>query len=287
MKEKETGGRIKSTESSFRKSVNILLPFLIYFAVHDAAQVLLIFLVNIGMASWGAFGKLIEENRATVSGFLNALSLSIGMAAVWPMAHRELKWAKVWMGEGNRKKGNGEYFLLIIIAASFALGVNMLFVLLGLTGVSESYQEVAKRQYGVAFGAGLLIYGMISPLAEETVFRGLIYNRMRRYFGRAISVIACGVMFGVYHGNLVQGIYGCILGIAITWSYESYGSFLAPVLFHSMANGAVFVAGYDGIVKGNIVTPFNCAVLLGISVLGFAALQFLRGRADGYNGGQQ
>ena len=164
-----------------------------------------------------------------------------------------------------------EYALLIVIAVSVALGVNILFVLLGITGASESYQEVAKRQYGVAFGMGLLIYGVISPLAEEIVFRGLIYNRMRRYFGRWISVIACGAMFGIYHGNPVQGIYGCILGIAITWSYERYCSFLAPVLFHAAANGAVFTVGYDGIAKGNIVTPLNCAVLFGIAILGFAA----------------
>lgn len=294
--EKEMGGRIKTSESSFRKSVNILLPFLIYFVVHDLAQVLLIFFVNMSIAAWGgAYGEMMAENRATVNGLLNALSLAIGMAAVWPMAWRELKWAKIWMGgsrlkgdnkgngniECNNKKGIreiGEYVLLIIVAVSFALGVNILFALLGLTGASESYQEVAQRQYGVAFGMGLLIYGVISPLAEETVFRGLIYNRMRRYFGRMISVIACGLMFGIYHGNLVQGIYGCILGIAITWSYERYGSFLAPVLFHAAANGAVFIAGYDGIVKGNIVTPLNCGVLLGIAALGFggASITFLR-----------
>ncbi len=324
MMERETGGRIKTSESSFRKSANVLLPFLIYFVVHDLAQVLLIFLVNMSIAAWGStYGEMMAENRATVNGLLNALSLAIGMAAVWPMARRELKWAKIWMrdsclsgihkldrckkpcgdgeaesnkernnGKGNNKKSNDEksndrgegcqdwsigkkvreYALLIVIAVSVALGVNILFVLLGITGASESYQEVAKRQYGVAFGMGLLIYGVISPLAEEIVFRGLIYNRMRRYFGRWISVIACGAMFGIYHGNPVQGIYGCILGIAITWSYERYCSFLAPVLFHAAANGAVFTVGYDGIAKGNIVTPLNCAVLFGIAILGFAAV---------------
>ena len=92
--------------------------------------------------------------------------------------------------------------------------------LAGLTRISERYQEVADRQYGVALGIGILIYGLVSPLAEEVVFRGLIYNRMRRYFGKALSVIVCGVMFGIYHGNLVQGIYGAVLGIAITYSYE-------------------------------------------------------------------
>ena len=98
MMERETGGRIKTSESSFRKSANVLLPFLIYFVVHDLAQVLLIFLVNMSIAAWGStYGEMMAENRATVNGLLNALSLAIGMAAVWPMARRELKWAKIWM----------------------------------------------------------------------------------------------------------------------------------------------------------------------------------------------
>lgn len=273
------GGRIKTTEeSSFRKTMNILFPFLVYFVVHDLAQILLAFLAGLGTGIFGdAYAEFIEANAATVNGVLNALSLVIGMAAVWPMAGKELKWAKVLSGENKITKMEGkaktaEYVLLVVFAAVFALGVNMLMVLAGLTQISESYREVAGRQYSVAFGAGLLIYGLVSPLAEEIVFRGLIYNRMRRYFGKMLSVIVCGIMFGAYHGNLVQGIYGCILGIAITYSYEWFGSFFAPVLFHAVANIAVFIAGYSQAVKENIVTPLNCCILAALAGLDLYAM---------------
>lgn len=277
------GGRIKTTEeSSFRKTVNILFPFLVYFVVHDLAQILLAFLASLGVGMLGdAYAGFVEANEATVGGILNALSLVIGMAAVWPMAGKELKWAKVLSGEDGAMKMEGktktaEYVLLAVLAAAFALSVNIVMALAGLTRVSESYQEVAGRQYSVAFGAGLLIYGLISPLAEEIVFRGLIYNRMRRYFGKMLSVVVCGIMFGVYHGNLVQGVYGCILGIAITYSYEWFGSFFAPVLFHAIANIAVFVAGYDRAVTGNIVTPLNCAVLAAVAGLACYVMRIVR-----------
>lgn len=279
------GGRIKTTEeSSFRKTMNILFPFLVYFVVHDLAQILLAFLASLGAGMLGgAYAEFVEANGATVGGILNALSLVIGMAAVWPMAGKELKWAKALSGgdaaiqmEGKTK--TAEYVLLAVFAAAFALGVNILMALAGLTQASESYREVAGRQYSVAFGAGLLIYGLISPLAEEVVFRGLIYNRMRKYFGKMLSVVVCGIMFGVYHGNLVQGIYGCILGIAITYSYEWFGSFFAPVLFHAIANIAVFIAGYDQVVTGNIVTPLNCAVLAAVAALVLYVMRMVRKR---------
>ena len=266
------GGRIISTEeSSFRKTMNILFPFAVYFVVHDLAQILLAFLAGLGAGIFGdAYMEFVENNAATVNGVLNALSLVIGMAAVWPMAGKELKWAKVLSGGDAAVKMEGrakaaEYVFLALFAAVFALAVNMLMVLAGLTRISESYQEVAVRQYGVAFGVGLLIYGLISPLAEEIVFRGLIYNRMRRYFGKMLSVVVCG-------------IYGCILGIAITYSYEWFGSFSAPVLFHAMANIAVFIAGYDQVVKRNIVTPLNCGVLAALAGLILYAMKKVRER---------
>lgn len=279
------GGRIKTTEeSSFRKTMNILFPFLVYFVVHDLAQILLAFLASLGTGMLGgAYAEFVEANGATVGGILNALSLVIGMAAVWPMAGKELKWAKALSGgdaaiqmEGKTK--TAEYVLLAVFAAAFALGVNILMALAGLTQVSESYREVAGRQYSVAFGAGLLIYGLISPLAEEIVFRGLIYNRMRRYFGKMLSVVVCGIMFGVYHGNLVQGIYGCILGIAITYSYEWFGSFFAPVLFHAIANIAVFIAGYDQAATGNIATPLNGIALAAAAGLVLYVMRMVRKR---------
>lgn len=172
------GGRITSTEeSSFRKTMNILFPFAVYFVVHDLAQIVLAFLAGLGAGIFGdAYMEFVEINAATVNGVLNALSLVIGMAAVWPMAGKELKWAKVLSGGDAAVKMEGrakaaEYVLLALFAAVFALAVNMLMVLAGLTRISESYQEVAVRQYGVAFGVGLLIYGLISPLAEDCIPR--------------------------------------------------------------------------------------------------------------------
>ena len=261
---------MKKEESSFQKTWNILMPFLLYFIVHDLAQVLLALLMN---ASLGALGGGYEQfmlaHASSVNGVLNALSLLIGMASVFPMAKKEFRRA----GAGKKQSGEtstvgrqaAEYLILAIFAVSLALGVNILLTLTGLTEASDAYHQVAEKQYGVAFGVGIIVYGILSPLAEEIVFRGLIYNRMKRYFNTVLSVIVCGVLFGVYHGNLVQGIYGCILGIAITYTYELYGSFLAPALFHSAANVCVFIIGYDQSVLEGIIVPVNCVIFMSIA----------------------
>ncbi|MDE7285687.1 MAG: CPBP family intramembrane metalloprotease, partial [Lachnospiraceae bacterium] len=115
----------------------------------------------------------------------------------------------------------------------------------GFSGSSEAYNEVHKMQYGVQFAAGLILYGIISPLAEEAVFRGILYNRMKRCFHYKIALVVSSLLFGIYHGNLVQAVYGSILGLLIAYFYEQYKSFAAPVLFHAAANISMFAMTYQ------------------------------------------
>lgn len=265
------------TESSFKKTWNILAPFLVYFVVHDLAQVLLAFLMNVSLGLFGGgYTEFMLANASSVNGVLNALALCIGMASVYPMARKEFQWA----ADGGETAKPAVYAALAVFAVSLALGSNILFTLTGLTASSEAYGEIAAKQYGVAFGVGILVYGILSPLAEEIVFRGLIYNRMKRSFRPSLSIIVCGILFGIYHGNLVQGIYGCILGIAITFSYELCGSFFAPVLFHSLANVSVFIAGYDQRILNGMVTVPNCIIFMTISAAGLFLMVKMRKKQD-------
>ncbi|NLL76979.1 MAG: CPBP family intramembrane metalloprotease [Clostridiales bacterium] len=264
------------TESSLKKTWNILMPFAVYFIAHDLAQVLLAFLVNVSLGPGGNYAEYMIAHAQTVNGFLNALSLLIGMAFVWPMARKEFLLGKTDREQMHEKRFDEmrnikqtftAYILLAIFAVTLALGTNILLILTGVVESSRGYQDVVTRQFGVAFTAGIVIYGVLSPLAEEVVFRGLIYNRMKRYFNPTISIVVCGILFGGYHGNLVQGIYGCILGIAITFAYEVYRSFAAPVLFHSLANLSVFIAGYNRQGLIDMATLENCAFFMTISLV--------------------
>lgn len=277
-------------ESSGRKTWNILYPFLIYFVAHDLAQVALAFLMNLSMLRFGEeYAAFMNARAATVNGILNGLSLLIGMAFVWPMARRELAAAEAYGGGSlrrelqKRKREGGntvflKYTLLLTFSVTLALGANILLSLTGLTGRSAAYGRIAASQYGVAFWAGLVVYGLLSPLAEEIVFRGVIFNRMKRGFPTGLSVVVCALLFGVYHGNLVQGVYGFILGLAITAMYECYHSFAAPVLFHAAANVSVFVLGYRQEAFVRMLTPVYCALFLGASVLCLLLILRLRRR---------
>lgn len=265
--------------SPLQKTFDILMPFFVYFLVHDLAQVILIVLFNASLEVFGEnYTNFMQTHSMTVNGVLNALALLLGMTAVLPMALKEFQGASRQLREEGVCKlpklhtlAAGPkivaYGLLLLWAVALAMGMNLLLACTGLTAASPQYTEVANRQYGVALGMGIVLYGVISPLAEEVVFRGLIYNRMKRYFMIPLAIVVCGVLFGFYHGNIVQGIYGCVLGIAITFAYEWYGSFLAPVLFHGAANICVFVVSYDTAFYDSVSSPILCLISMAVSLL--------------------
>lgn len=84
--------------------------------------------------------------------------------------------------------------------------------------------------------------GFLIPVAEELVFRGLVYNRMKEVFSVRISILLSALLFAVYHGNPIQMIFAFPMALALAAVYEYGKWFLFPVLFHMGANlTAIFV----------------------------------------------
>ena len=118
----------------------------------------------------------------------------------------------------------------------FSYGMNYLFTITGFTSQSAVYQVTVQNQYDVAFAVGLLLYGVISPFVEELVFRGFLYGRMRVYMPKMWAVLVSALLFGIYHGNMVQGVYGFLMGILFTLVYDRYKNFYLSVIMHVIVN---------------------------------------------------
>ena len=264
----------------------MLMPFVVYYAVFMAAFFLLSYVLRI-MAGISGNGmqaddagttaavvrKLLEEHGETVTGIVNGISMLTGAAFLLPTLRSEHQMRK----SGGHKELYGRFAAAVLsmtaaLAAASSIGLNILLSLTGLVQNSAGYQRVAQNQYGVTFGVGLFLYTVISPLAEEVVFRGVLYNRLRRHFcgsgGLPVSgaVFVSGVMFGIYHGNLVQGIYGCCMGILITWLYERTHDFRIPCLFHGAANCVVYLTAQNAALQEKLFTVPWCVLLLVVAV---------------------
>lgn len=276
-----------SGKSSFRKAWEVLLPYLLYYLTYQVSYLILAFAYQASVSRFGgAYGQFMTAHAAAAAGVMGGLCMLIGILPLVPMLREELRKrgeAACAAGEivdvarsteGLTKSVNRKPLskismaaFTVILACCASLGLNALLTLTGFADSSQTYQEVAGRQYGVPFVLGLVLYGMISPLAEEVVFRGVIYNRLRRFYGPLVGIVASGIFFGAFHGNLVQGVYGACLGMLMAYLYERSGSFGIPILFHAVANLAVYTTARMEGVQEILFTPGCCAVLLTVSAV--------------------
>lgn len=142
-------------------------------------------------------------------------------------------------GPGTGEKiGRAAAFLCL--AATSALGLNLLLSLTGFTGLSSDFGETAAAQASVPFLPGVLLYGLAAPFSEEILFRGILYGKARSAQGPGPAMVFSGLLFGIYHGNLVQGLYAFLLGVLLAFVYERTGKLRAAMLFHGTGNLAVF-----------------------------------------------
>ncbi len=164
------------------------------------------------------------------------------------------------------------YAFLGLCTVGAVLGMNLLLSLSGLTDLSATYQSVSEEQYSATLWMGLLCYGLVTPFAEEVLFRGVIYNCLRRNMTVKRSLILSALFFGLYHGNMVQGIYAILIGLLISYAYEYFGDFKVPVAVHMAANILVYCLSYTSIAATAFVSWPVCIVLLCLAALGFFLL---------------
>lgn len=83
--------------------------------------------------------------------------------------------------------------------------------------------------------------GIIAPVAEEMIFRWLIYLRLRDHFSVLVSAVISAAFFGIYHGNVLQAVYAFVLGGIFAWFLEMGGNKWTSVLMHIGANTWILI----------------------------------------------
>ncbi|MDR3206830.1 MAG: CPBP family intramembrane metalloprotease [Oscillospiraceae bacterium] len=82
------------------------------------------------------------------------------------------------------------------------------------------------------------VTGLVVPLAEELLFRGVCYGALRRVFPARVAIVAQALLFALFHGNPVQIIGVFPVALLLGLSYEWSGTLFAPLLMHMAFNCA-------------------------------------------------
>lgn len=82
----------------------------------------------------------------------------------------------------------------------------------------------------------LLMVGIIGPVSEEFVFRGVIYHGYKTSQRFAGSMLLSALLFGLTHLNFNQMSYAVLVGIVSVLLLEGSGSIFYSMLFHICIN---------------------------------------------------
>ena len=137
---------------------------------------------------------------------------------------------------GHRMRVGGAV-LLLLMGAALSLYGNLLMSMISSYIRLEDYSaEMELIERGKALPVMTLWLGIAAPIAEEMVFRWLIYLRLRDHIAVLPAILCSSLMFGIYHGNLPQMVYASLLGAAFALSLELTGNLWSSILVHVGAN---------------------------------------------------
>jgi membrane protease YdiL (CAAX protease family) len=81
---------------------------------------------------------------------------------------------------------------------------------------------------------------VLAPLAEEVLFRGYLYGKLKGYVPAVAAAIATSLLFGIAHLQWNVGLDVFILSLALCGLRSLTGSIWAGVLVHMIKNGIAY-----------------------------------------------
>lgn len=111
--------------------------------------------------------------------------------------------------------------------------VNILF-----PAVMENYMQLLETMDIGNSWLTLVVTVCLAPIGEELIFRGVIMGYARRVMPFVWANLLQAVLFGVYHMNLVQGMYAFAMGLLFGYLVKKCDSLLASVAVHFVVNGS-------------------------------------------------
>lgn len=82
---------------------------------------------------------------------------------------------------------------------------------------------------------------VLAPISEELLFRGVLYQALRKTMPVGTAIMTSAVMFAFMHLNLVLFIPFVLMGVVLGLVFEWSGSLVPTILLHAFNNGMILL----------------------------------------------
>lgn len=85
---------------------------------------------------------------------------------------------------------------------------------------------------------------VVAPIAEELIFRGWLYGKLRRQLSMPIAIFLVSLLFGLVHGQWNVGVNVFALSVVLCGLREITGTIYSGILVHILKNAVAFFLLY-------------------------------------------
>ncbi len=136
----------------------------------------------------------------------------------------------------------------------------------------------ASAQTPVELAAELLYICLVPAFVEEFAFRGVTLFTLRRY-GDWFAILVSALLFGVFHGNVIQLPFAFCLGVAAGYITLRTDSLWPAITLHFINNAISCLLGYFGGSVYSLLGSYTNWVLYAVwFVMGLVGWLLLRSR---------
>ena len=150
----------------------------------------------------------------------------------------------------------------LIESISLGISISIIFNIL-VYNINSIFNFTDRYEFKLPFIVILICTGVLGPILEEILYRGIVYNKLKEFNPNMRSIILCSVLFGLFHFDIIDGIYAFGVSFMFIYLYEKYNTLVAPILMHIFLNTTGIVMIKLGILDMHIIS----LLLIVISVL--------------------
>ncbi len=227
---------VRSLRKQFNKPVFALL---IFYVIMNAAVMIsvlvqvVVTVLNALLSGQGAFDEALLEQMIVpifTNGWGYILTYAIGFVVLLLWKKPQFCFREIWQKKSGMRLGTILTLLCMMTAmqALFELGAELMQWFFGLFGM-EFDNSVVTDSVDLNSFSMVFYMGILAPVGEEVLFRGLLLRWFRPY-GKKFSVLATALLFGLFHGNLLQSGFAFCVGLILGYVTVEYSMGWAIVL---------------------------------------------------------
>ena len=230
---------MKKIKSISFAALYLVIPFAVQLLIGLMLSVQILLMQWKGNAISQAFLEELQNNYGfnMILIALVDLILTAGMGTWYYFIRRRQNNPKVSYRKIFSPRSIG-YLAVMALFAQFICNLILLGFSMLTPEIFRNYEQLMKMAdiNVLPAWATLFIVGVWAPLAEEIVFRAMIFRTLRKGFTFVPAAVISGAAFGFYHLNLIQGVYAGLFGVLLAYIYEKTDSLAGVYLFHLMFN---------------------------------------------------